>query len=289
MTEHITRALDAMTTAMALTRTDPLRGWDTLDGLLRHQWPDGMVPHLVYHEQTDVFPASGLWVTGRPVTTSGLTAPPLAGMALLQLYRAAPDERAAGLMAAVDRWHGWFNTHRDPEGTGLAAILHPWESARESAPDWQEPFARVPVEGVSPYLPAGAGPDLARAVWLIERFRSLGWETAELHDGSPFCVVDPALNAVLVRSCEDLAELADALGDAEAAELNRQRAARTRTAMEALASGGRYLPLDRVTGRLVATASVGTVLPEIAGLPVAAESHGMVEQWVAALLPPRPR
>ncbi len=283
-------AMASMLGAMTHAETDPAQGWDELARLLDNQWPDGMVPHLVYHAPSTTFPPDGLWVTGRPVTTSGLTVPPLAGMALLRLYRAQPDDRAHDLMVAVDRWHGWFGTHRDPEREGLAAILHPWESARPQAPDWAEAFARVPTEGVSPYLPEGANDDTARAVWLIERFRSLGWETAELHDGSPFCVVDPGLNAVLIRACDDLAELAEMLGDTETATLNRERATKGRTAMEMLAEGGRYLPLDRTSGRLVDTASAGTVLPRIAGLPVTAEAQGDAEPWVAHLLdlPPRP-
>ncbi|MDH2326802.1 hypothetical protein QCN27_07965 [Cereibacter sp. SYSU M97828] len=277
-------AMASMLAAWALAETDPARGWTEMETLLENQWPDGMVPHLIYHEPSDAFPSDGLWVTGRPVTTSGLTVPPLAGLVLLRLHRALPDPRAAALVAAVDRWHGWFGTHRDPEGEGLAAILHPWESARPDAADWTEPFAQVPTEGVAQYLPDGAGPDQARAVWLIERFRSLGWETAELHSESPFCVVDPGLNAVLIRSCEDLATLAEELGDTETAELNRDRAVRTRTALETLGDGGRYLPLDRVSGHLIGTSSAGTVLPKIAGLPVTAEAHGPVEPWVALLL-----
>ncbi|WP_136683212.1 MGH1-like glycoside hydrolase domain-containing protein [Falsirhodobacter xinxiangensis] len=277
-------AMASMLAALALAETDPVRGWTEMETLLENQWPDGMVPHLIYHQPSEAFPADSLWVTGRPVTTSGLTVPPLAGMVLLRLHRAAPDPRAAALVAAVDRWHGWFGTHRDPEGEGLAAILHPWESARSDATDWAEPFAQVPTEGVAQYLPEGAGPDQARAVWLIERFRSLGWETAELHNGSPFCVVDPGLNAVLIRSCEDLATVAEELGDAETAASNRERAVRMRAALENLAEDGRYLPLDRISGRLIGTASAGTVLPKIAGLPVTAEALGPVEPWVAFLL-----
>ena len=34
---------------------------------------------------------------------------------------------------------------------GLVAILHPWEAGRDNSIDWDEPFARVPTEGVAPY------------------------------------------------------------------------------------------------------------------------------------------
>ncbi|WP_128253168.1 MGH1-like glycoside hydrolase domain-containing protein [Falsirhodobacter deserti] len=270
--------------ALALSHDRPDRAWTELETVLAAQWADGMVPHLIYHKPSEAFPSSGLWVTGRPVTTSGLTAMPLLGSILLRLHQRAPDTvRARAALRAIDRWHGWFGTHRDPHGEGLAAILHPWESARPDAPDWDEPFARVSTEGVAPYLPAGAQPTQARAVWLIERFRSLGWETPELHDGSPFCVVDPGLNAVLIRSALDLAALADSVEEPEIAEGNRMIAERGQAAIMALYHEGRYLPLDRISGQLVMTWSAGTILPAWADLPVTAQAEGPVEPWVAAL------
>lgn len=277
-------ALTSAFVALALSHDRPDRAWRELETLLAAQWPDGMVPHLVYHQPTDTFPASGLWVTGRPVTTSGLTAMPLLGTVLRRLHERAPDAaRARAAMAVIDRWHGWFGTHRDPDGTGLAAILHPWESARPDAPEWHDAFARVPTEGVAPYLPAQADPAQARAVWLIERFQSLGWETPELHDGSPFCMVDPGLNAVLIRACDDLADLADTLDEPEISQGNRLIAERGREAMDTLAEAGRYLPMDRISGHVIASDSIGTVLPVWAGLPVNADARGGVEPWAATL------
>ncbi len=61
---------------------------------------------------------------------------------------------------------------------------------------------------------------------MLEGFRALGWDNARLHDASPFRVVDPGFNAILVRSCADLARLAEALGEPEIAAANRERAAR---------------------------------------------------------------
>ena len=35
------------------------------------------------------------------------------------------------LAEKADAWHRWFYRARDPAGTGLVAILHPWESGRD--------------------------------------------------------------------------------------------------------------------------------------------------------------
>jgi hypothetical protein len=87
-----------------------------------------------------------VWATGRPVPTSGITQPPVAGFAIRRLWegardRAAADARARALLPKVAAWHRWFFRHRDPRGEGLVAILHPWESGRDNSIDWDEPFA----------------------------------------------------------------------------------------------------------------------------------------------------
>ncbi len=85
----------------------------------------------------------------------------------------------------------------------------------------------MPTEGIAPYTrrdtqhadpahrPTKAQYD--RYLWLVETFRALGWDNTRLHDASPFRIVDPGFNAILIRSETDLAELAEALGEAEIA------------------------------------------------------------------------
>ena len=133
---------------------------------------------------------------------------------------------------------------RDPAGEGLVAILHPWESGRDNSVDWDEAFERVPTDGVAPYTrrdtqhadpahrPTQAQYD--RYLWLVQHFRGLGWDNARLHDASPFRVVDPGFNAILIRSCTDLATLADALGQPAIAAENRGFAAAGLAALDGL-------------------------------------------------------
>ena len=129
---------------------------------------------------------------------------------------------ALELAPKADAWHRWFYANRDPERTGLVAILHPWEAGRDNSIDWDEPLARVPTEGVQPYrrrdtqhVDAAERPTQAqydRYMWLVTRFRDLGWDNSKLHAASPFQVVDPGFNAILIRSDEALAKLAETIG-----------------------------------------------------------------------------
>jgi hypothetical protein len=278
---------DSCLTALGQRHFDEARAWTEIETLFAHQWPDGMVPHIVFHQHDDgYFPGPDVWATGRPVATSGITQPPVAGFALRRLFDRATDPAAAGararaLMPRVTAWHRWFHAMRDPGGEGLVAILHPWESGRDNSVDWDAPFARVPTEGIAPYTRRDtqhADPahrptkeQYDRYLWLVEHFRGLGWDNAQLHEASPFRVVDPGFNAILIRSCGDLADLADALGESALAAENRDMAARGAAALEGLWSEphGQYLCRDRVAGRLIDSPSVGGLLAAFAPIPAA--------------------
>ncbi|RYE83505.1 MAG: hypothetical protein EOP19_13715 [Hyphomicrobiales bacterium] len=278
---------DSCLTAIGQFHYDESRAWTEIETLFANQWPDGMVPHIVFHVYSDgYFPGPTVWETNRPTPTSGITQPPVAGFAVKRLYERATDkaaaaERARALLPKIDAWHRWFYEMRDPQGEGLAAILHPWESGRDNSIDWDEAFERVPTEGVDPYVRRDtqhADPahrptkeQYDRYLWLVQQFRSLGWDNSRLHEASPFKVVDPGFNAILIRSATDLADLAEELGETEIATANRARARKGLAALDSLWSEahGQYLCLDRATGQLIESASIGGILPVFAAIPPA--------------------
>ena len=276
---------DSCLTALGLSHFDENRAWTEIETLFSHQWDDGMVPHIVFHKADDgYFPGPEVWSTNRPTPTSGITQPPVAGYILRRLFERAGNRdtarsRAEALLPKVTEWHEWFFRCRDPEGTGLVAILHPWESGRDNSVDWDDALARVPNSGISPFVRRDtkhADPDhrptqdqYRRFIWLVERFRKLDWDNGRLHDASPFCMVDPGFNSILVRSCEDLANLAETLGQEKIARRNRAQAKKGLAALETLweESLGQYVCLDRKIGKHVVTASIGGLLPIFASIP----------------------
>jgi len=271
---------DSCFTALGQSHYDMDRAWTEVETLFAHQWADGMVPHMVFHEPAPTyFPGPDVWGTGRTPPTSGITQLPIAGFAIHQLFRRNPDAgRARPLLDGLDRWHGWFYRTRDPGRTGLVAVVHPWES-RDNTIDWDEAFERVPTDGVMPYerndlkhadpatRPTKAQYD--RYLWLVQHFRSLGWDSTLTHDASPFQVVDPGFNAILIRSCLETAALADALDAPEIAARHRNWAEQGLVALDGLWSDwhGQYLPFDRVGGRLSESPSIGGLIPVFAPIP----------------------
>jgi hypothetical protein len=278
---------DSCLTALGQRHFDESRAWTEIETLFTNQWPDGLVPHIVFHKPDDgYFPGPDVWATGRPVPTSGITQPAVAGFALRRLYDHAQDrtvaaDRVRALLPKVAAWHRWFYATRDPAGHGLVAIIHPWESGRDNSVDWDAPFARVPTDGIAPYTRRDtqhANPEhrptkeqYDRYLWLVEHFRALAWDNTKLHDASPFRVVDPGFNAILIRSAADLADLAEQLGLTEIAAENRRFATNGIAAMETLWSEahGQYLCYDRVAETLIDSRSIGGLLAAFAPIPAA--------------------
>jgi len=275
---------DSCLTALGQHHVDAKRAWLEIETLLAHQWPDGMVPHIIFHqEDDDYFPGPSVWQTGRPVPTSGITQPPVLGYVMRRLFDESEDKELAAakvktLLPKAAAWHRWFYRCRDPKGLGLVAILHPWESGRDNSIDWDDALAAVPGEGVEPYVrrdtqhvnaserPTSAEYD--RYLWLVQRARHFEWDNSRLHDLLPFRMVDPGFNAILIRSDRDLSVLADAVGLDELAEEARARGEKAMAAIETLwhEKLGQYVCYDRSAGHLVESASVGGLIPVLAGV-----------------------
>lgn len=276
---------DSALSAIGFAHFNEARAWTEIETLFAHQWDDGMVPHIIFHELDDgYFPGPDVWATGRRVPTSGITQPPVAGFAARRIFGRARDkvlaaEKARALLPRIHAWHKWFFACRDPQRTGLVAIIHPWESGRDNSVDWDAAFERVPTDGVDPFTrrdTSHANPEhrptdeqYKRYIWLVQRFRNLGWDNTKLHDASPFQIVDPGFNAILIRSCADLADLAETLGETEIAAQSRALADKAIAAMETLWSDalGQYVCYDRALGAPVDSPSIGGILAAFAPIP----------------------
>ena len=275
---------DSCLSALGQLHYDEDRAWTEIETLFDHQWEDGMVPHIIFHEHDEgYFPGPDVWQTNRPVATSGITQPPVAGFAIRRLYERSPDksriqQRAAKLIVKVAHWHEWFYRYRDPKKTGLAAIIHPWETGRDNSVDWDVAFEAVPTDGVAPYTRRDithADPEhrptqdqYDRYIWLVQLFRQLNWDNEKLHDASPFQIVDPGFNAILLRSCQDIAWLAEELGEDDIAARQRANVEKGIEAMSSLwsESHGQYLCMNRRENTLIQSPSIGGLLAVFADI-----------------------
>jgi glycogen debranching enzyme len=266
---------DAAYIAIGWSWVDPARAAAELESLLRGQWPDGRVPHIVFHPDVPedaYFPGPAFWesdVDG--VATSGLTQPPLHARAALEVARRSEDGTAflRRVFGRLADQHAYLAGRRDVGRGGLAAIVHPWESGLDNSPAWDEPLAAVelPAEGVEPYerqdrrhVDASERPDDAaydRFVHLARSYRDTGYAD----DGrSAFLVEDPLFNAIWLWSTHALIEIAELIGEDPGP--HRESAARIHDGLHArLWDGSRFLPRDLRTDRLIERRTVLSLAP----------------------------
>ncbi|KMW56829.1 hypothetical protein AIOL_001785 [Candidatus Rhodobacter oscarellae] len=203
------------------------RAWQELESLFSGQWPNGMVPHILFRsDDPGYFPGPTVWGTQGigPIPSSGISQPPVAATAIRAIWqadKAAGDARLRALLPGIKAWHRWFmDWRRTPEGAIF--VTHPWEAGRDNTADWDSAMAMIEPAGVGDYTrrdtahvnaemrPTKA--DYDRYIWLVNRGRNMGWDEAEMAKDRPFAVADPTMTFILLRANRDLSHMLAAHG-----------------------------------------------------------------------------
>ncbi|MEV4220879.1 amylo-alpha-1,6-glucosidase [Nonomuraea sp. ATR24] len=267
---------DSAFVVIGLARHHPERARAELLSLLQGQWSTGMLPHIVFHTPEAYFPGPAVWRShdheaAPRVLTSGLTAPPLHGLALQWLYRHTGDAALVRLaFPALAAQHAYLAEARDLGGAGLAAIVHPWESGMDDSPAWDEPLAALPEirYGYRNLDLDERHPDSDhdRYVWLALRYRDSGYRPEYLRDEHPFAIEDPMFNGIWLASCHAMTELARVAGADPAP--HAERADRIRHALLDRLWDGCFYARDLRADRLIRVCTVGAFGPLLdPGLP----------------------
>ncbi|ADI14082.1 amylo-alpha-1,6-glucosidase [Truepera radiovictrix] len=289
---------DAALIALGLATFDLERARAEVRTLLEGQWKDGMVPHIVYHDgPSDYFPTPDFWRSERSaaapsVPTSGLTQPPVLATAVRAIVERDPDQGAAltflrEVYGKLLAWHRWFYAARDPEGSGVVALIHPWESGMDNSTRFTGALARLTPTDVPTFrrrdqqhVAADERPvagDYERFMYLIGLYRDWRWDPEALFERAPFLIRDAFTTAILHRANEDLLELATSLG--EPTEEIAGWLARTRAGYSALwdEAAGLYFDLDLRAGAPVREDTCATFLALYAGLASEAQAARLAE------------
>ena len=234
---------DSAFIALGLAHVDNRRATGEMETLFSAQWKTGKVPHIVFDPEApprSYFPDAERWnsrgLSEQAPTgprTSGLCQPPVHALAVRRIWETAQDKDERGVEAArrflgsnyprLFSWHRYLATARDPEGSGLVTIYHPWESGTDNSPRWDTPLSRIPVGEVPTYTrydvqhvadPSHRPTDeeYDRYLWLLELLKRARYEEADIYGSHPFLVKDVLFSAILVAANEALLEIADVVG-----------------------------------------------------------------------------
>ena len=90
---------DSCLVALGLAQFDEPRAVAEIETLFAGQWPDGMVPHILFHgDDSSYFPNASVWQAGPTGRSSGITQPLVAATVVRRLF-----ERDIGFAAADHR------------------------------------------------------------------------------------------------------------------------------------------------------------------------------------------
>jgi hypothetical protein len=197
--------------------------------------------------------------------------------AVRALHEASPDPGfLAEVLPALEAWHLWLHRERDFDGSGLVAIVHPWESA-DNAPRFDRALARVPRDRAPAFarsdrrqLAAAERPtdrDYTGYVAIVEALRSCDYRPRSIAE-APFACVDLTFNSVLAAAEEDLGWLSGEVGEGGASAASRATRLRTALARRWDDEAAVYRELDlHGRGEEEVADSVGALMPLYAGVP----------------------
>lgn len=244
---------DSAFIAVGLRHVSPRRAQIELDTLLSAQWTDGRLPQIVFDRSRDddYSPGGGFWrsetiAASSAVSSAGLVQPPNHALAVWLVHLADTDEsaRRSFLERAYPRLVAWHSYLRDRRSgpSGLARIVHPWESGMDNSPYWDAPLAAmghvashdVPrpdlLHADADHRPSNE--EYAKYLYLAARYRDHDCDDRD--EEFPFLLEDPAFNALWARSELALAEIASAIGRDEESARHTTRATEIGAALDRL-------------------------------------------------------
>ncbi len=228
---------DSAIAALGFAEFDIDRAWTEIETLLSGQWKDGMVPHILFHQQDDgYFPGPEIWGCNGPIPSSGIMQPPIAATMACKIWEKDPeagDARMRNLFPALLAWHRWIMKWRLDDHDAVCTT-HPWEAGRDNAPDWDQTMLRVDASDVGDYqrrdtthVNSEDRPtkfDYDRYIKLVQIGRDASWDQQVLLTANPFRVADPTMTFTTLRAARDLLAISTALGlEAEGLEADISR------------------------------------------------------------------
>ena len=300
---------DSAFIAIGLVHVDPERAMDEMRSLFRAQWQNGMIPHIVFNPEVpegEYFPGPERWAcvtaaTEAPegVQTSGIAQPPVHAIAVQRAVAAADPEQgtrfARESFGAVFEWHRYLHSVRDPEGSGLVTIVHPWESGMDNSPRWTAALNAIEVDAsrLAPYerpdlkhvddpsqRPSMA--DYDRYLWIVDRLIDANYRIDIAYDTLPFRMKDVFFSAILVAANEALLRIAPvAEASFEQIEIIESWIDRGRAGLASQWSDELALCCDRdlVAQRDIDIRTIASFAPFIAGDLTTERRNGLLDRW----------
>lgn len=289
---------DSCFTALGIRHYDIERAKIEILSLLRGQWSNGMIPHMIFTpglKQHSYFGVWRSWVSPfapDDVSTSGITQPPMLAEAIVRIGEKLPVvERRSWyrqVFPPLLAYHQWLYAERDPHAEGLVLQIHPWETGLDTSPPWMAEMHEhlLPwwIRGLQAtrleaivglfrrdtrLISAKQRPTNVEALACYDaqrRLRRKEYNINKILDHSLFAIEDLAFNCIFIRANEHLLHIAKSIR----ADLPRELLDRIELTIKTFDDlwdpyTESYYARDFVTHHLLKEPSVASLLPLYAG------------------------
>jgi hypothetical protein len=183
--------------AIALRHLDPAAARDELRTLMRAQEPDGFLPHTILWHRPVRFSRRFHYSLADPADRATRTIqPPFVAFAWELVAAMSPDDPgfAREGIEALAAQHAWLARERDPDGSGLVALISPDESGLDASPKFDALMG----------WRASGWPGFA---WHIHELRHGGFRLDDVLRRGGFCVQEVLTTVAHAASQRSLARL----------------------------------------------------------------------------------
>jgi hypothetical protein len=183
--------------AIALRHLDPAAARDELRTLMRALQPDGFLPHtILWHRPVRLSRRSFYSLQRLSDRATRTVQPPFVAFAWELVAEASADDPAfaAEAVEALASLHGWFARERNPDGSGLVALISPDESGLDASPKFDA-------------LMGWRGSGLPGFIWHIQELRRGRFRLDDVLRRGGFCVQEVLTTVAHAISLQALARL----------------------------------------------------------------------------------
>jgi hypothetical protein len=183
--------------AIALRHLDPAAARDELRTLMRALQPDGFLPHtILWHRPVRLSRRSFYSLQRLSDRATRTVQPPFVAFAWELVAEASADDPAfaAEAVEALASLHGWFARERNPDGSGLVALISPDESGLDASPKFDA-------------LMGWRGSGLPGFIWHIHELRRGRFRLDDVLRRGGFCVQEVLTTVAHAISLQALARL----------------------------------------------------------------------------------
>lgn len=289
---------DSCFIAIGLRHYDIDRAQTEILNLLRGQWSNGMLPHMIYADSDKHRRDKDLWrswlspFAPEQVATSGITQPPMLAEAITQIgKKLTKSERRVwyqNVYPALLTYHLWLYNERDPHGEGLTLQIHPWETGLDNTPPWMHELHehqlplwirvldKLGVDKMGSLFRrdtyyAAARERLSNIDGLAffsmqRRLRRKAYDINKILSHSLLVIEDLTFNCIFIRANTHLRAIAKEIGKELAPDLLACMK-KSEEALEQLwdAYSAQYYSREHVTHKLIKIPSIAALMPLYAG------------------------